>query len=217
MRVSEERYTRDLRRYNLAVRLIRHEARTQTVCDWTGLSVDRVRTLYRSYPGGREVYRHRGPSPRRLDLMLETPAMRNECASITALCRLLGVLPEAPVHNARRTLPGVVTGERLCYAFEFYQSVIPHSRVTLEQLILLVTALAEGSEVSFAHCTACHGLILIERVDVRRRLCTFCARDSARRDASHSRPREGHEPASRDQHDVPAIEPEPAVEQRSLF
>lgn len=217
MRVSEDRYTRDLRRYNLAVRLIRHEARTQTVCDWTGLSVDRVRTLYRSYPGDREVYRHRGPSPRRLDLMLETPAMRNECASITSLCRMLGVLPKAPIPNARRALPGVPTGERLCYAFEFYQSVIPHSRVTLEQLILLVTALAEGSEVSFAHCTACHGLILIERVDVRRRLCTFCARDSVRRAGWHVMASSDTSVRSGDM-DEPAASPdEPIAHQQALF
>ena len=49
MRVTDDRYSRDLRRYDLAVRLIRHEARTQTIRQWTGLTDDRIRKLYRSY------------------------------------------------------------------------------------------------------------------------------------------------------------------------
>ena len=67
MRISEDRYSRDLRRINLAQRLIRHEVRTQWICAWTGLSDDRVRNLFRSYDksSGR-VQRHSGPSPTRI-------------------------------------------------------------------------------------------------------------------------------------------------------
>jgi hypothetical protein len=39
MRVWGQRYNRDLQRYNLALRMIAHEARTHTICDWTGLPV----------------------------------------------------------------------------------------------------------------------------------------------------------------------------------
>ncbi len=49
MRVSDDRYTRDRQRLDLALRLIRHEARTFTIRQWTGLSDDRIRKLYRSY------------------------------------------------------------------------------------------------------------------------------------------------------------------------
>ena len=49
MRVSDDRYTRDRERFDLALRLIRHEARTFTIRQWTGLSDDRIRKLYRSY------------------------------------------------------------------------------------------------------------------------------------------------------------------------
>jgi hypothetical protein len=67
MRISDDRYTRDRLRLDLALRLIRHEARTYTIRQWTGLSDDRIRKLYRSYVmshGARGVHRHRGKSPR---------------------------------------------------------------------------------------------------------------------------------------------------------
>ena len=41
MRVSDDRYTRDRQKFDLALRLIRHEARTFTIRQWTGLSDDR--------------------------------------------------------------------------------------------------------------------------------------------------------------------------------
>jgi hypothetical protein len=45
MRVSDDRYTRDRQRLDLALRLIRHEARTFTIREWTGLSDDRIRKV----------------------------------------------------------------------------------------------------------------------------------------------------------------------------
>jgi len=67
MRVSDDRYTRDRERLDLALRLIHHEARTFTIRQWTGLSDDRIRKLYRSYcldQAAQRVLRHRGKSPR---------------------------------------------------------------------------------------------------------------------------------------------------------
>src|SRR6185295_8553091 len=64
MRVTEDRYSRDLRRINLAQQLIRHEVRTAAIRLWTGLSGDRVRKLMRSYTAtAGEGLRHRGPPP----------------------------------------------------------------------------------------------------------------------------------------------------------
>jgi hypothetical protein len=62
MRISEDRYDRDRQRLELALRLLTHEARTQTIRVWTGLSDDRIRKLYRSYLWRAACYvpRHRG-------------------------------------------------------------------------------------------------------------------------------------------------------------
>ena len=40
---------RDRLRLDLALRFMRHEARTHTIRKWTGLTDDRIRKLYRSY------------------------------------------------------------------------------------------------------------------------------------------------------------------------
>ena len=65
MRVSDSRYNRDRLRLDLAMRFMRHEARTHTIRRWTGLTDDRIRKLFRAYinetPG--QVARHRGKSP----------------------------------------------------------------------------------------------------------------------------------------------------------
>ena len=67
MRISDDRYSRDRLRLDLALRFIHHEARTHTIRAWTGLTDDRIRKLYRTYlfeAGGASVARHRGKSPR---------------------------------------------------------------------------------------------------------------------------------------------------------
>ena len=49
MRIWENRYNRDVQRLNLALRMIAHKARTNMICEWTGLPYERVRKLCRTY------------------------------------------------------------------------------------------------------------------------------------------------------------------------
>ena len=49
MRVTDDRYTQDRLRLDLAQRLIHHEARTFNIRQWIGLSDDRIGNLYRNY------------------------------------------------------------------------------------------------------------------------------------------------------------------------
>ena len=62
MRVTDDRYSRDRQRFDLAVRMVGHEARTCTIRLWTGLTGDRIRKLIRSYLAaqGVPITRHRG-------------------------------------------------------------------------------------------------------------------------------------------------------------
>src|ERR1700683_3755169 len=146
MRVSNDRYSRDLRSIDLARRMLKLEARTQTICAWTALSADRVRNLSRSHGGdgsGRKPSRHRGPSPSKLAKLMSTKAFRSEAAAIAGLCGVLDVIPAQACPNARVSLPGLARGERLCYALELFREAIPHARVTIEQLVLLVLTVAE--------------------------------------------------------------------------
>jgi hypothetical protein len=173
MRISEDRYSRDLRRIHLAQRMIRHEVRTQWICAWSGLSAGRVRNLFRSYEeslGG--ARRHRGPSPRRIASYLRSPALRAEASAAGGLACVLGVVPDKPV--PRKALQSLETGERLCHAYELYREIVPESRLTMDQLIILVIALAEGEDLVIGHCVNCHGALLLDRLGASRRLCFAC-------------------------------------------
>src|SRR5271155_1787580 len=95
MRVSDDRYTRDRQRLDLALRLIRHEARTFTIRQWTGLSDDRIRKLYRSYlmsHGARRVLRHRGKSPRQAAFFFRNAELNFQAAQLASLFMLYGLL-----------------------------------------------------------------------------------------------------------------------------
>jgi hypothetical protein len=45
MRISDDRYSRERLCLDLALRFLRHEARTQTIRAWTGLTDERIRKL----------------------------------------------------------------------------------------------------------------------------------------------------------------------------
>ena len=95
MRVSDDRYTRDREKFDLALRLIRHEARTYTIRQWTGLSDDRIRKLYRSYIVNQDahgVLRHRGKSPRQAAFFFRSPELNFHAAQLASLFVLYGLV-----------------------------------------------------------------------------------------------------------------------------
>ena len=95
MRISDDRYSRDRLRLDLALRFIRHEARTHTIRAWTGLTDDRIRKLYRTYlceAGGSAVTRHRGKSPRQAAYFTRSMRMRREAAVFAAVSILFGLI-----------------------------------------------------------------------------------------------------------------------------
>src|SRR5258708_12585954 len=95
MRVFDDRYTRDRQRLDLALGLIRHEARTFTIRQWTGLSDVRIRKLYRSYvlnhDAGR-VSRHRGKSPRQAAFFFRNGELNFQSAQLASLYVMYGLL-----------------------------------------------------------------------------------------------------------------------------
>ena len=95
MRISDDRYTRDRERLDLALRLIRHEARTFTIRQWTGLSDDRIRKLYRSYvmsDAASGVLRHRGKSPRQAAFFFKNPESNFQSAQLASLYLVFGMV-----------------------------------------------------------------------------------------------------------------------------
>jgi hypothetical protein len=177
MRILDNRYSRDLRRHDLALRLIRHEVRTATIIAWTGLSETRIRGLYRSYipEGGLAALRHRGPPPTNVQLLLRSRELNAEAAGLAGLCVAIGVLPAKPSGDPAREFQSLAACERLCYAFELYQQLVPSPQISLEQLMMLVGALARQEEVTLVHCHSCDGAMLVTLLRKPTRVCAHCA------------------------------------------
>jgi hypothetical protein len=178
MRISDDRYTRDRLRLDLALRFIQHEARTHTIRTWTGLTDDRIRKLYRSYlhrPGGAAFSRPRGRSPRQASFFLRTPRLKQEAALVASLCTLLGALPPRRALRPGPQLPGFAQGLALCEAYEAYRTLVPAARISFEHMVYLHSALSRGDELALASCGSCGALLVAERVALVAPRCTYCA------------------------------------------
>jgi len=124
MRVSDDRYTRDRQRLDLALRLIRHEARTYTIRQWTGLSDDRIRKLYRSYVinhDAERVFRHRGKSPRQAAFFFRNTELNFQSAQLASLYLIYGLLCGTDCGlEPRYRVGSLESGALLCRAYEAY-------------------------------------------------------------------------------------------------
>ncbi|MBS0386966.1 MAG: hypothetical protein JSR15_00695 [Proteobacteria bacterium] len=201
MRISDDRYSRDRQRLDVAMHFIRHEARTHTIRQWTGLTDDRIRKLYRSYlqEGGRRVARHRGKSPQQAAFFLRTARLRHEAGALAALCCLVGALERrapfaglpAPATGAALAaavpiagvapLSGVARAAALCQAYEVYQAVVSAPAIGFEHAVLLVNALARGNELALGDCHGCGALLVVDALALRPARCALCAEADPRR------------------------------------
>ena len=175
MRVSEDRYSRDLRRIQLAHRLIRHEVRTYWIRAFTRLTDGRIRNLLRSYGLATDgVRRHRGRPPR-LYTRFMPPSKHSEASGLAGLALVWHLVPDEPVRNASRTLPSLEFGESLCEAFELFRLIVPRATLNLDRCILLVMALAER-QLTVGRCSQCPAVVLLDPLGAKRSLCVSCER-----------------------------------------
>jgi hypothetical protein len=180
MRISDNRYSRDRFRLDLAVRFIRHEARTQTIRAWTGLSDDRIRKMYREYvkEPGVAVSRPRGKSPQQCAFFTRSPTLKEESSLLASVYSLLGVLPQAGTVFNQKALASLARGELLCQAFEVYQQLMTSHGISFEHAVFLVTALARGDELQLAHCELCGALTVVDRFAFKAQRCLHCSDQS---------------------------------------
>jgi hypothetical protein len=186
MRISDDRYSRDRSRFDVAMQFIRHEARTHTIRVWTGLSDDRIRKLYRSYlcdAHSKPLIRHRGKSPAQAGFFMRTARVREESALLASLCCLVGALPVAgsPADGAPEppsALPSLNRGELLCQAYSAYRSLMPHTMISFEHAVFLLTALARGDELVLSHCPDCCAVLIVDRWSLRSPRCALCAAEA---------------------------------------
>jgi hypothetical protein len=112
--------------------------------------------------------RHRGPPPRSLNVFLRTARGRAEGAALAALLPLF--------HNSTSANPSssLESGEQACDIYEAYLTYYPQSGVRLEELMLLKRCITREEVIELRLCRECKALILSQRSDRRRRICTHC-------------------------------------------
>ena len=208
MRVSEDRYNRDLRRVSLANRLIDHGVRTMWVSAWTGLKARSVRNLNRSYrTGHKAALGIVGRPPKNPLSLLRSALLQNEASALAGIAARYEILPKEPLPNAHRALPGLVLGETLCRAFDLYRTVVSGATFTMEQFMLLVVSLAERRVLVWEFCEGCRGVLVVDAAGARLRRCPTC-----RKIAAETPEEQAIEPA-----DLPSTQPPESHEQHSLF
>jgi hypothetical protein len=175
VRISDDRYRRDLRRLQLAWRLMRLGARTRTVSQWTGLSTYRLQALYRDYVrSGTRGERPHGTSPNIIRFFWRSAHLRTEGAVLAGFLQSFGALLPHGQTGAAAWMPALAPGELICHAFEQFRPLAPASRITVEHAFLLWRELMRGVEVAVSRCQRCPALILVDRLDIDRKLCAHC-------------------------------------------
>ena len=178
MRVSDDRYTRDRQRLDLALRLIRHEARTFTIRQFTGLSDDRIRKLYRSYvlhQDARGVLRHRGKSPRQAAFFFRSPELRFHAANLASLFLLYGLLRATSQGvEASFRVGSLESGALICRGYEDYRELHSPAFISFEHAWFLLLAIGRRDEIALKRCAECGGVRVHDVLAKRGSACLTC-------------------------------------------
>jgi len=179
MRVTDNRYAGELEKFDLAMRMIGHEARTGTIRACTGFTEDRIRKLYLTYfksNPAEQVQRRRGKSPRQIGRFVSSARRQTEATLLACLYLLCNVFRldnddrPAPVRNA----DGVSLGLRICQAYEAYLYLYPDPKLSFEWAWNLHHALIESRELYFAWCEICTGPYIQDAYALDYSRCPLC-------------------------------------------
>lgn len=181
MHISTKRYFLERRRHDLALRLIRHEARTCTISECTELSEAQIRRLYQSYAlrhSSTPLRRHRGKSPRQVTYFTHNTRTQLAASLLLNLFSIFDLLERLPE-------PGMARMQfvwRLCDAFEIHQQLAaqmhPQLRdaqdISLEHAWFLLHHLHDGYELRPSCCHCCAGQYLYSAAQPPAYPCPAC-------------------------------------------
>lgn len=175
MRATDDRYREEKSKFELAMRMIGHEARTGTIRYWTGLSDDRIRKLYSSYFkfGGAPVRRRRGRSPTQIAPLVSTPQRVLESGALAHLLLSSGLWC-----NDRSRGPtlkhNIVLGHRFCQCFETYRALVQRASLSFEWGWNLLLTIRRGDELGIVRCKECSVCYVVDLLALPRPRCPSC-------------------------------------------
>jgi len=179
MRCTDDRYSSERQQFDLAVRLIRHEARTHIISRCTGFSQDRIRKLYASYfrfGGQPSVRRQRGKSPTNVGYLVRNARTQSQSSTLAGLFTLFGLMTISRTLETDRRSSGspLSFGQRFCQAYETYKHLHPETAVSFEHAWNLFHALTERLELVLADCARCGNIYVQDALALDRGRCPSC-------------------------------------------
>lgn len=185
MRFTDDRYSAERSQFELALRMIRHEARTRTIRECTGLSDDRIRKLYGTYfrdSGQSDVRRRRGKSPRAVTRFVKNPDNQLQATTLVALfCS--GLLLRIDPHNNIAPCwprPDVEFGHRVCRAYETYLCLHDNARLSFEWAWNLLHSISHNDELYLASCAGCSARYVQDAYALDLKTCPACEIEARR-------------------------------------
>lgn len=175
MRATDDRYRGEQAKFELAMRMIKHEARTGTIRYVTGLHDDRIRKLYTTYFkfGSAPVKRRRGRSPTRIGPLVRTPqrALESGAFATMLLANSLLSFDQPPGPNLKGN---VELGNRFCDCFDTLERLIPKHSLSFEWGWNLLMSIRRGDELGLARCAQCQSGYVFDLLSLPRSVCPSC-------------------------------------------
>lgn len=185
MRLTDDRYSAERSQFELALRMIGHEARTRTIRECTGLSDDRIRKLYARYfrdSGKQGVKRRRGKSPRQVTRYVKNAENQLQSTTLVALfcAGLLVRIDSKDRVQACWPRPDVEFGHRLCRAYETYQLLHENAKLSFEWVWNLLQCISYNDELYLANCRHCDSRYVQDSYALDRKTCPACSMETGR-------------------------------------
>ena len=179
MRLTDNRYSTERSQFELALRMIGHEARTRTIKECTGVSDDRIRKLYSTYfcdGGSITVKRRRGKSPQQVAFFVKNPRNQLEATTLISLfcAGLLLRLDAANRVHPCWPRPNVEYGHRVCRAFETYQLLHSAPKLSFEWAWNLLQNISRNDELYLAVCKQCQTFYVQDSYALDHQTCPSC-------------------------------------------
>ena len=179
MRLTDDRYSGERSQFELALRMIRHEARTRTIRACTGRSDERIRKLYNRYfrgGGVTGIKRRRGKSPRQITRFVKNPQNQSQATTLVALFSaglLVRIDQDHAVHPCWPR-PDVEYGHRVCRAFETYLLLHVDPQLNFEWAWNLLQSISFNDELFLATCRTCNALYVQDAYALDKGSCPAC-------------------------------------------
>ena len=179
MRLTDDRYAAERSQFELALRMIGHEARTRTIRECTALSDDRIRKLYSTYfrdTGQSDVQRRRGKSPRQVGRFVKNSENQLQATTLVTLfcCGLLLRIDQDNKVVPCWPRPDVEFGHRLCRAFETYLLLHDKPKLSFEWAWNLLQNICYNDELYLAECKHCQSRYVQDSYALDHKICPSC-------------------------------------------